>query len=129
MSWMVDWIRRAVVLVLLMEVVLQLQAGKQYESYLKTLVGIMVVYSVAASVFGAFSKVESLGSMKEFQWIEGWFTDLEKEAADQVEEVLQEQGYAESLIEQQIFQSDISEVEVQVEVSGVVSVEQIDIGG
>ena len=67
MPWVVDWIRKAVVLVLLMEVVLQLQAGKQYESYLKMLVGIMVVYSITVGTFGAFFKMEAWEPMKDFQ--------------------------------------------------------------
>lgn len=112
MLWVVEWIRKAVVLVLLMEVVLQLQTGKQYESYLKMLVGVMVVYSLVAGIFDVFPKLEGLAPMKEFQWNDTLFVTLEEDATMQEEEVLQ---------------SVISTVDVQVEVPVEVSVERIDI--
>ena len=127
MPWVVDWIRKAVVLVLLMEVVLQLQAGKQYESYLKMLVGIMVVYSITVGTFGAFFKMEAWEPMKEFQWDSAWLDIFEKDAADYVEAGLQEQEREKAWMFQQDLQSIVSFVEIQVEVT--VPEVQIDIGG
>ena len=127
MPWVVDWIRKAVVLVLLMEVVLQLQAGKQYESYLKMLVGIMVVYSITVGILGAFSKMEGLEPMKEFQWDSAWFRIFEKDAADYVEAGFHEQENENEWMFQQDLQSIVSFVEIQVEVT--VPEVQIDIGG
>ena len=127
MPWVVEWIRKAVILVLLMEVVLQLQAGKQYESYLKMLVGIMVVYSITVSILGAFSKMEGLEPMKEFQWDSAWFDIFEKEAADYAEAGLQEQENRNPWVFQQNLQSMVSITEIQVEVA--VPEVKVDIGG
>jgi hypothetical protein len=113
MPLLLEWIRKAVVLVLLMEVVLQMQAGKQYESYLKMLIGIMVVYNLVSGILGAFQNIEATGlaPMKEFQWAGAWYNDLEEEVKGQVK------------------QSVVPKVEVQVEVPIEVSVEKIDVGG
>ena len=61
MQWIVEWIRKIVILVLLMEVVLQLQSGRQYEAYIRMLIGIMVLYNLVGGIFGVFRKIENGG--------------------------------------------------------------------
>lgn len=87
MQWIVEWIRKIVILVLLMEVVLQLQSGRQYEAYIRMLIGIMVLYNLVGGIFGVFRKIENggLGKMELFQWSEGWVSDLEQKAEEVVE--------------------------------------------
>lgn len=88
MQIFIEMIRKIVVLVLLMEVILQLQSGRQYESYIKILIGIMVVYSVVQGVFGAWDTITqtTLAPMQEFQWSEEWFATWQKQAEEFVEE-------------------------------------------
>ncbi len=88
MQIIIELIRKLVVLVLLMEVVLQLQSGKQYEPYIKMLIGIMVVYSLVSGLFRAWNKVEadSLAPMQEFQWVEGWYEELGEQAEKMIEQ-------------------------------------------
>ena len=77
MQFVVEGIKKIVVLVLLMELVLQVQPGKEYEPYIKMLVGIMVVYSIFSGifrVFGLFSDVQ-MEPMQEFVWSDNWSTE------------------------------------------------------
>lgn len=85
MQIIIDGIRKIVVLVLLMELVLQLQSGKQYEPYIKILVGIMVVYSIVAGICGAWNKMKALeiAPIQEFVWSGEWSVELgETEESD-----------------------------------------------
>ena len=91
MQYLIEWIRKLVLLVLLIEAVLQLQAGKRYESYIKMLIGIMVVYNLVSGIFGIFGKLESidLQPMQEYQWSQSLFSDLERQAKSQLENSMQ----------------------------------------
>lgn len=123
MQFIIELIRKIVILVLLMEVVLHLQSGKQYEPYIKMLVGIMVVYSLISGIFGVFRDVENRGlaPMQEFQWSGNWFTDLEEQAQEQVEEAVDEQtGAAHGGMGEE---NRVPEIEVQVEVPAIAEVE------
>ncbi len=81
MQVIIEGIRKIVVLVLLMELVLQLQVGKEYEPYVKMLVGIMVVYSLVAGIIGVFSGVEKmLVPMQEMEWTGEWLWEFEGQA-------------------------------------------------
>lgn len=88
MQFLIDGIRKVVVLVLLMELVLQLQSGKQYEQYIRMLVGIMVVYSLVSGIFGVFTGVEErlLAPMEEFQWVGDWYFSFEEQALAEMEQ-------------------------------------------
>ena len=114
MQLVIEAIRKVVVLVLLMELVLQMQVGKQYESYIKMLVGIMVVYSLVVGVFGAFSDFEEvLKPMEDMQWCGDWLWELERQAEEIVEDNLEESpGIKESL-------GTESNIHVQVQISPV----------
>ena len=74
MQFIIDGIRKIVVLVLLMELVIQMQSGKQYESYIKMLVGVMVVYSIVSGICGVFEGITSfqMAPMQEFVWSGEW---------------------------------------------------------
>ncbi len=87
MQWIVEWIRKIVILVLLMEVVLQLQAGRQYEAYIRMLIGLMVLYNLVSGIWGAFGQLENVGleRMEMFQWSENLFSNLEERAEAAVE--------------------------------------------
>lgn len=87
MQFVVEGIRKVVVLVLLMELVLQLQSGKQYEPYIKMLVGIMVVYSLVSGIFGVIGNLGEgiLAPMQEFQWAGNWEFEVEYQAEDETE--------------------------------------------
>jgi hypothetical protein len=87
MQWIVEWIRKIVILVLLMEVVLQMQAGRQYEAYIRMLIGLMVLYNLVGGIFGAFRKIENGGlkEMEMFQWSKSLASDLEERAEAVVE--------------------------------------------
>ena len=89
MQFIIEGIRKVVVLVLLMELVLQLQSGKQYEQYIRMLVGIMVVYSLVSGILGVFTGVEDrlLAPMEEFQWAGDWYFSFEEEALAEMERV------------------------------------------
>lgn len=125
MQLVIEAIRKVVVLVLLMELVLQMQVGKQYESYIKMLVGIMVVYSLVVGVFGAFSDFEEvLKPMEDMQWSGEWLWELERQAEEIVEENLEESpGMEESL-------GTESNIHVQVQISPVseIVIDEIAVG-
>ena len=74
MEFIIDGIRKIVVLVLLMELVVQMQSGKQYEPYIKMLIGIMVVYSIVSGISGVFAGITSfkMAPMQEFIWSGDW---------------------------------------------------------
>lgn len=76
MEFVIDGIRKIVVLVLLMELVVQLQSGKQYEPYIKMLIGIMVVYSIVSGISGVLAGITSfeMAPMQEFIWSGDWDT-------------------------------------------------------
>ena len=87
MEFIIDGIRKIVVLVLLMELVVQMQSGKQYEPYIKMLIGIMVVYSIVSGNSGVFAGITSfkMAPMQEFIWSGDWDAIggvLEEEDAD-----------------------------------------------
>ena len=87
MEFIIDGIRKIVVLVLLMELVVQMQSGKQYEPYIKMLIGIMVVYSIVSGISGVFAGITSfkMAPMQEFIWSGDWDAIggvLEEEDAD-----------------------------------------------
>lgn len=67
MQTLIEGLRKIVVFVLLMELVLQMQQGKQYEPFVKVLIGIMVVYSVA----GWFLGMESAADLQ--IWDNDWY--------------------------------------------------------
>lgn len=95
MQYIVEWIRKLVLLVLLMEVVLQLQAGKQYEAYIKMLVGIMVIYSLVSGIFVFLGNLEQikLEPMQEFQWTENLFSELEKSVKEPFKDSMEEKDF------------------------------------
>ena len=88
MQWIVEWIRRIVILVLLMEVVLQLQSGRQYEAYIRMLIGLMILYNLVSGILGAFGQLENVGleKMEVFQWSESLFSGLEQKADEAMEQ-------------------------------------------
>ena len=123
MQFIIELIRKVVILVLLMEVVLQLQSGKQYEGYIKMLVGIMVIYSLVSGIFGVLGKMENggLAPMQEFRWHGNLFADLQNQAQEEMED--NNIPKAEELM-------TISTVTIQVDVPtvGKVNIEQIHVG-
>ena len=117
MQYIIEWIRKIVLLVLLMEVVLQLQAGKQYEDYIKMLIGIMVIYSLVSGIFvfaGRLEQVE-LQPMREFQWSGNLFSELEEQAKNQIDVSLKKNDFNGKIKEHNLD----AYMEVQVEVSPV----------
>ncbi len=88
MQIVIEGVRKIVVLILLMELVLQLQTGKQYEAYIKLLVGIMVVFCMAQGVFGSFGHFEEwfMEPMQDFKWSGEWYAELEEQAQKQADE-------------------------------------------
>lgn len=89
MEFIIDGIRKIVVLVLLMELVVQMQSGKQYEPYIKMLIGIMVVYSIVLGISGVFEGIISfeMAPMQEFVWNGEWNLTgevLDEEDAEEV---------------------------------------------
>ena len=123
MQFVIEIIRKVVVLVLLMEVVLQLQSGKQYEPYIKMLIGIMVVYSLVSGIFGVWNKVEAevLAPMQEFQWTGSWFTDFEQEADKQVEEEMKNGETQGGVVSGQL-DGDSVDIDVQVDIAPVAEI-------
>lgn len=104
MQFIIEAIRKVVVLVLLMELVLQLQAGKAYEPYIKMLVGIMVIYSLVSGVVGGVQPLQ------EFQWSGDWHTGFEEKLKEESDE-------------KQI------EVEVNIPTIGEIKIDEIKIQG
>lgn len=51
MQGFIDLIRKMVVMVLILELIMQLQPGKNYEPYLKMFVGLFIVYSLVSGIF------------------------------------------------------------------------------
>ena len=92
MNLLIDFIRKAVILVLLMELVLCLQPGKQFAPYLKMLVGVMITYTLASHMIGIFSggvgKIERI--FKEYEWSSNWSFALEEQAEYETEASLEE---------------------------------------
>ena len=118
MQWIVEWIRKIVILVLLMEVILQLQAGRQYEAYIRMLVGLMVLYNLIGGIFGVFRKMENGGleKMELFQWSQSLFSSLEERA--------------EGVVEDTEMQNESAVVEVQVDILPVaeINIREIQVG-
>lgn len=77
MQNVIEAVRRIVVLVLLMEFVLHMQSGKQYESYIKMLVGVMVVYTITTGIYALIGKNASFSfpPMQDFVWDAGESTE------------------------------------------------------
>ncbi len=93
MQTVIEGIRKLVVLVLVMELVLQLSPGKQYEPYMKILVGIMVIYSLTAGIFGAFGSLEKvLEPMEDRRWNSAWIWEIEQQAEEITEEQMPQKG-------------------------------------
>lgn len=91
MQSIIEGVRKLVVLVLVMELVIQLSPGKQYEPYVKILIGIMVVYSLSASIFGAISGLEkALEPMEERIWSGSGMWEIQEHAIEMTEEQMQE---------------------------------------
>ena len=92
MQDVIEGIRKVVVLILLMELVLQLGADKEYEPYMRLLIGIMVVYSLVAGIFGTFSGFEQIFKpMQEMQCIGEWMWEFEDQAEELTESVTEEE--------------------------------------
>ena len=89
MQFLLDGIRKIVVLVLLMELVIQMQPGKNYEPYIKMLVGIMVVYSIVVGISDVFSGITSfqMKPMQEFVWNSDWNTAIESDDSNTLVDV------------------------------------------
>lgn len=104
MQFIIDGIRKIVVLVLLMELVMQMQSGKQYEPYIKMLVGIMVVYSIVSGIYGVFGNIESfqIAPMQEFVWSGDWSITVpeEKETGDDITSDVEEVQVEQIVIEE-----------------------------
>lgn len=121
MEFIIDGIRKIVVLVLLMELVVQMQSGKQYEPYIKMLIGIMVVYSIVSGISGVFAGITSfeMAPMQEFVWNGEW--NLTGEVLD--EEDAEEVGIGD-------ISSGVEEVQVKEIVIGEIKVKEIGtVGG
>ena len=127
MQFIIEVIRKVVILVLLMEIVLQMQSGKQYEAYIKMLVGIMVVYSLVSSIFGVFRELENggLAPMQEFQWSGEWYADLDDQAKKQVGEVMEGQTKEK---QENVQEKRISDIEVRIEIPSIAEVTIGEIG-
>ena len=72
MQGFIDVIRKIVVMVLVLELVIQLQPGKNYEPYLKMFVGLFMIYSLMSGVMGsAFqSQVGKTWSEYIYDWLD-----------------------------------------------------------
>ncbi len=77
MQVFIEMIRKVVVLVLIMEVLLQLQSGKQYEPYLKMFVGLVMAYSLVVGIMGVFGRLENGTDLSflEYKWSGNWNLD------------------------------------------------------
>lgn len=117
MQFLLDGIRKIVVLVLLMELVIQMQPGKNYEPYIKMLVGIMVVYSIAAGISDVFSGITSfhMKPMQEFVWNSDWNTAIE---SDDSNILVDGHGRGNIL-------ADVDEIQVEQIVIGEIKIEEI----
>lgn len=130
MQYIIEIIRKIVILVLLMEVVLQLQSGKQYEPYIKMLIGIMVVYRLVSGIFDVWTKMETvvLAPMQEFQWTGNWYAAFEKQAQDQVEETGEKGSvWGKASEESNVIVESIN-VQVEIESIANISIEEISAG-
>lgn len=81
MQVLVGEIRKIVVLVLLIELVLQMQPGKQYEPFVRILAGVMVVYTITSRLFG----MGNFSDIEEFSWDSSWYSYFTQQAAPVVE--------------------------------------------
>ena len=126
MQFVIEAIRKVVVLVLLMEIVLQIQAGKQYEPYIKMLVGVMVVYSL---VSGVIRQTDSgiWASLQEFQWSESWYSEFGKEAEALAEAAMEKEKLQE--VDGGETGHSIGKIDVRVEISPVAEVSVGKIAG
>lgn len=70
---LVDLIRKIVVIVLVLELILQLQPGKDYEPYLKLFVGLFVVFALVRGIHSgiSWSGLEVTLPMDVFEWSAG----------------------------------------------------------
>lgn len=77
MQGIMEIVRKTVVLVLIMELIMQLQPGKNYEPYLKMLVGMMMTYSIVAGIFGVFGDIGNkwTDDIPIFEWVGNWDLD------------------------------------------------------
>ena len=128
MQFIIEGLRKVVVLVLLMELVLQLQSGKQYEQYIRMLVGIMVVYSLISGILGVFTGVEDrlLAPMEEFQWAGDWYFSFEEEAWSEIAQAGEEISEASDSTQNVGAVSEgVGNLEVQVNIAPI---SQINIG-
>ena len=73
MQGLVDLIRKIVVIVLVLELILQLQPGKDYEPYLKLFVGLFVVFALVSGIHSgiSWSGFEVTLPMEVFEWSAG----------------------------------------------------------
>lgn len=88
MELLIEFIRKVVILVLLMELVLCLQPGKHFEPYLKMLVGVMITYTLVSHMLSAISGglVEMEQALNQYKWASDYFFG-EKEEVDYETEV------------------------------------------
>ena len=132
MQFIIEGIRKIVVLVFLMELVLQLQSGKQYEQYIRMLVGIMVVYSLVSGIFGVFTGVEEqlLAPMEEFQWAGDWYFSFEEQALaemERVEENIEDASECEGNTGQILEETATFDVQVDMEPISQINIEKVKI--
>lgn len=109
MSAFIEIVRKAVVLVLLMELVLQLQPGKNYEPYLKMLVGLMMTYSLVTSILGVFGKFQG-GIDDAFPGYD-WVYDWSLEPVMQQEDVTGEQE--DSSVKIELIEIPVEEIKIE----------------
>lgn len=95
MQVLIGEIRKIVVLVLLMEFVLQIQPGKQYEPFVRMLAGVMVVYTIASRLFG----IGNFPDIEEFLWDSSWYSQFVQQAAPitETQQSLEEHEYEEQI--------------------------------
>lgn len=85
MQGFIDFIRKIVVMVLILELVIQLQPGKNYELYLKTFVGLFMVYSMISGIMGGF-----LQGGYDVEWPDfeiNWSLEETKEVVEEIEQI------------------------------------------
>ncbi len=119
MQFVIEEIRKIVVLVLLMEIILQLQCGKQYEPYIKMLAGIIVIYSLVQGIFGFWNSLQiNIGGLfSNFTWSSGW-----EEAAWDMNEAEKETEVIESSV------IELSEIRINTHIE-TITIEEIELGG
>lgn len=118
MEKLYDWVRQIAYVMVLISVIMQLAAGKQYQKYIRLYTGIVLILFMFAPVFRIFGTDAG-----------GFMTQAEKKYTEMVDRIekraaeLEEEDVAESLEESVPDQG----MNVQTE-SGQIEVEEIRIG-